>query len=151
MRNILAALLTAAAAMPSFASETPSLPDPTDAAAPVPSVMVPAIAGSYQSFQDKPVGPWSELNNAVAPTPKKTGPAGMSGVGEMDHSTMPSSTAVTKASKGAVRGDEKSQKGRNGMAGMSPSEMPAKSATDGNTGSTRDNKKEHSNHEGMHE
>jgi len=151
MRNILAALLTAAAAMPSFASETSSLPEPTDAAVPVPSVTVPAIAGTYQSFQDKPVGSWSKLNNAVAPNPRKTSPAGMSGDGEMDHSTMSSPTADTRGNKGAVRGHEITQKGNNGLAGMNPSQRPAKSATDGNAGSARDNKKEQSNHEGMHE
>ncbi|GJH18094.1 hypothetical protein CBA19CS22_16150 [Caballeronia novacaledonica] len=151
MRIILTALLTAAAAMPSFASEKPSLPDPTDAAASVPSASVPPIVGSYQSFKDKPVGSWRELNNAVAPSPKKSRPDGMSGMGEMDHSQTSPSTAAPSPTKGAAHGNEKAQMSHDGMAGMDHSQTPAMSATVGHPGAARDNKNPHPKHEGTHE
>ncbi|MFM0327847.1 hypothetical protein [Caballeronia glebae] len=150
MRIILAALLAAAAAMPSVASEKPFLPDPTDAAASVPSASVPAIADSYQSFQDKPVGSWRDLNNAVAPPPKKSGPSGMSGMGGMDRSQTQPSNAGLGAPNGAAHGSEKRQMSRGGAAGMNPSQTPAMSAPVGNPGAS-DNKKAHPTHEGMHE
>ncbi|MDB5782640.1 MAG: hypothetical protein JWQ50_2555 [Caballeronia mineralivorans] len=89
MRIIFAALLGAAVAMPSLASEAPSIADPTDPTVSVPTETVPPLTESYKAFEDKPVGSWRDLNNAVAAPAKKPGMSGMAGMSGMDHSKMP--------------------------------------------------------------
>jgi hypothetical protein len=151
MRIILAALLTAAAAMRSFASEAPSLPDPTDAAASVPAESVPSVTGAYQPFQDKPVASWPELNNAVATPAKRRGVAGMPGMGGMDHSGMSAPTATRSVKTDASSSDGQGQMNHDGAAGMDHSQMSPKAVPADKAGAAGDNKKRHMNHEGMHE
>jgi hypothetical protein len=88
MRIIFAALLGAAVAMPSLASEAPSIADPTDPTVSVPTETVPPLTESYKAFEDKPVGSWRDLNGAVAPA-RKPGMSGMADMPGMDHSKIP--------------------------------------------------------------
>ncbi len=90
MRIIFAALLGAAVAMPSLAGEARSTADPTDPTVSVPTETVPPLTESYKAFEDKPVGSWRDLNNAVAAPARKPGMSGMAGMSGMDHSKMPS-------------------------------------------------------------
>lgn len=151
MRIILAALLTAAAAMPSFASEAPSLPEPTDAAASVPAESVPSVTGAYQPFRDEPVASWRELNNAVATPAKKRGVTGMPGMGGMGHSRMPARTATRSAKTDGTSSDGKGQTNYDMMAGTDHSQMSPNAVPAPKTGAAGDYKKGHMNHEGMHE
>jgi len=110
MRIIFAALLGAAVAMPSLASEAPSTADPADPTASVPTETVPPLTESYKGFQDKPVGSWRDLNNAVIAPVKKPGMSGMSG---MDHSKMPPK-AEPSSKTGTSNSPQKGQTNRGG-------------------------------------
>ncbi|MFM0467731.1 hypothetical protein [Paraburkholderia strydomiana] len=68
MRTISAALLGAGAALSSLAHATTAVPDPTDAAASVPVVIVESAFDGYKSWQDGDAPSWQQLNRAVAPT-----------------------------------------------------------------------------------
>ncbi|TCW84238.1 hypothetical protein C5O80_14395 [Burkholderia sp. SRS-46] len=66
MRLILAALLGAAAFLPPFAHATTALPDPADAAAPVPAhAAVPSAFDGYRPYRDGEGPGWRQLNRAV--------------------------------------------------------------------------------------
>ncbi len=85
MRSILAALLSAAALLPSFARATTSMPDPSDPAAPVPPVAVPSPTDGYRRFANDADSPgWQRLNQTVQDMP------GMSGMKHGDTSNEPS-------------------------------------------------------------
>lgn len=140
MRIICAALLSAAVALPSLASEVPPVPDPTDAGASVPAVTVPTATGSYKPFQDKPVGAWSELNNAVAPAKKN----GMSGMAGMDHSKTSPESAKRPPAEKAVQGNG------DGMAGMDHSKMSPKTGSPKAGGASKKQEMQ-MNHGGMDE
>ena len=73
MRTISAALLGAGAALSLLAHASAAIPDPTDAAAPVPAVTVQSTFDGYKSWQDNEAPSWQELNRAVAPTRRETG------------------------------------------------------------------------------
>lgn len=127
MQIIYAALLSAAVALPSFASEPGAIPDPTDAGAPVPAVTVPSATSDYNPFQDKPVGSWRDLNGAVTPS-KKNG-AGMSGMAGMEGmSSMSGMQGMDKKPPSKETSEPSSAKGI-GMAEMDHSKMPMGSAT----------------------
>jgi hypothetical protein len=102
MRIFSAALLGAAAALPTLVYATSSLPDPTDAAALVPAARVPSAFADYRPYQDKPPGSWKELNKAAM---NGTGMAGMSG----------------RTDKAGMAG----MPGMPGMAGIDHGQMPA--------------------------
>jgi hypothetical protein len=87
MRMFTAALLGAAAVLPTLVHATPALPDPADAAAPVPAVSVPSAFADYQPYRDQKAPTWQELNRAV------TNPSGMAG---MSHGYMPSDGSNAK-------------------------------------------------------
>ena len=117
MRIIFAALLGAAVAMASLASEASSVADPTDPAASVPTETVPSVTESYKAFEDKPVGSWHDLNSAVAPPGKKPGMSGMSGtagMSGMDHSKM-SPKAEPSSKTGTSNSPQKGQMNHGGM------------------------------------
>ncbi|MGZ2749094.1 hypothetical protein [Burkholderia stagnalis] len=71
MQLILAALLGAAAFLPSFAHATTTTtpPDPADAAAPVPvpAHAVPSAFDGYRPYRDGEGPGWQQLNRAVTP------------------------------------------------------------------------------------
>jgi hypothetical protein len=108
MQIFSAALLSAAAALPTLVYATSSLPDPTDAAALVPAASVSSAFAEYQPYQDKPPGSWKELNRAAlngtgmagmtgkADKADKTGMAVMPGMAGMDHGQMPAGGAGAK-------------------------------------------------------
>ncbi|WP_438397113.1 hypothetical protein [Caballeronia sp. DA-9] len=119
MRIIYAALLSAAVALPSFASEPAATPDPTDPGAPVPAVAVPFATDDYKPFQDKPVGSWRDLNGAVTPSKKNgTGMSGMAGMGGMS-----GMQGMNKNQPSKETPQPSSAKG-NGMADMDHLKMP---------------------------
>ncbi|RQR63238.1 hypothetical protein DIE07_06000 [Burkholderia sp. Bp9002] len=65
MQLILAALLGAAAFLPTFAHATTTLPDPADAAASVPAHAVPSAFDGYRPYRDGEGPGWQQLNRAV--------------------------------------------------------------------------------------
>ncbi|KUZ86262.1 hypothetical protein WI40_31705 [Burkholderia ubonensis] len=73
MRLISAALLGAMATLPSLAYATTTLPDPSDAAAPVPAMTVPSAFDGYQPYRDGDGPTWLQLNKAVLEKPAKGG------------------------------------------------------------------------------
>jgi len=93
MRMFIAALAGAAALLPALVRATSALPDPTDAAASVPTVSVPSIFADYQPYRDEKAPSWQELNRAVLTTPGKPGmshsqmPAGGDGAKSNDHTS----------------------------------------------------------------
>ncbi|MGC2041467.1 MAG: hypothetical protein WA692_27880 [Paraburkholderia caledonica] len=91
MRTISAALLGAGAALSSLAHATTAVPDPTDAAASVPVVIVESAFDGYKSWQDGDAPSWQQLNRAVAPTRSTAG---------IKHSQQPVPTAGEKGGHG---------------------------------------------------
>ena len=93
MRMFIAALAGAAALLPALVRATSALPDPTDAAASVPTVSVPSVFADYQPYRDEKAPSWQELNRAVLTTPGKPGmshsqmPAGGDGAKSNDHTS----------------------------------------------------------------
>ena len=93
MRMFIAALAGATALLPALVRATSALPDPTDAAASVPTVSVPSIFADYQPYRDEKAPSWQELNRAVLTTPGKPGmshsqmPAGGDGAKSNDHTS----------------------------------------------------------------
>ncbi|PAJ79625.1 hypothetical protein [Burkholderia ubonensis] len=73
MRLISAALLGAAATLPSLAHAATTMPDPTDATAPVPAMTVPSAFDGYQPYRDGDGPTWLQLNKAVLDKPAKGG------------------------------------------------------------------------------
>ena len=146
MRIIFAALLGAAVAMPSLASEAPSVADPTDAAASVPTETTPSVTESYKAFQDKPVRSWRDLNDAVAVPAKKSGMGGMAGMSGMDRLNK-APASVESGSEGSMGGGMKQQ----GMAGMSHSQKSSKAGSPSKTGTSDSKQKGQMNHGGMGE
>ncbi|RQS17515.1 hypothetical protein DIE03_37175 [Burkholderia sp. Bp8992] len=65
MRLITAALLSAAAFVPSLAAAQTPLPDPADAAASVPDVTVPSVFDGYRPYRDDEGPGWKQLNRDV--------------------------------------------------------------------------------------
>ncbi len=143
MRIICAALLSAAVALPSLASEIPPVPDPTDAGASVPTLTVPSATESYKPFEDKPVGAWRELNSAVAPV-KKNGMSGISGMSGMGHTKTPAESAKSHSAEKAVQGNE------DGMAGMNHSNLSPRTGAS-KAGGTSMKQEMQMNHGGMDE
>jgi hypothetical protein len=84
----ISALAGAAALLPTLVHATTPLPDPTDAAASVPTVSVPSVFADYQPYRDQKAPSWLELNRAVTTSP------GMPG---MSHSQMRSGGAGAKS------------------------------------------------------
>ena len=93
MRMFIAALAGATALLPALVRATSALPDPTDAAASVPTVSVPSVFADYQPYRDEKAPSWQELNRAVLTTPGKPGmshsqmPAGGDGAKSNDHTS----------------------------------------------------------------
>ncbi|MFM0173599.1 hypothetical protein PQR33_30215 [Paraburkholderia sediminicola] len=87
MQMSIAALLSAAALLPTLVHATTTLPDPSDAAASVPAVSVPSAFADYQLYRDQKAPTWQELNRAV------TSSSGMKG---MSHGAMPTGSADAK-------------------------------------------------------
>jgi hypothetical protein len=93
MRMFIAALLSAAAVLPTLGHATTAPPDPTDAAASVPAVSVPSAFADYQPYRDQKAPSWQELNQAVTNSSGKTGmghgkmPAGGTGAKNNEHSS----------------------------------------------------------------
>ncbi|MBS2132207.1 hypothetical protein KEX41_28905 (plasmid) [Burkholderia thailandensis] len=73
MRLLSAALLGAAATLPSLAHATTTFPDPTDAAASAPAITVPSTFDGYQPYRDGEGPTWQQLNRAVMEKPVKKG------------------------------------------------------------------------------
>ncbi|WP_272544865.1 hypothetical protein PPH94_019530 [Burkholderia cepacia] len=73
MRLISAALLGAAASLPTLVHATITLPDPTDAAASVPAISAPATFDGYRPYNDADNPTWQQLNQAVQEKPAKGG------------------------------------------------------------------------------
>lgn len=69
MRLLSAALLGAAAGLPALVHATTIIPDPTDAAAPVPAVAFPSALARYRSYSDAGNATWQQLNQAVQDKP----------------------------------------------------------------------------------
>ncbi len=65
MRMFIAALLGAAALLPSLVRATTTLPDPSDASASVPALSAPSAFADYQPYRDEQAPSWQELNRAV--------------------------------------------------------------------------------------
>jgi hypothetical protein len=84
----ISALAGAAALLPTLVHATTPFPDPTDAAASVPTVSVPSVFADYQPYRDQKAPSWLELNRAVTTSP------GMPG---MSHSQMRSGGAGAKS------------------------------------------------------
>ncbi|WP_175731780.1 hypothetical protein [Burkholderia ambifaria] len=71
MRLIIAALLGAAALVPSLAPAQTPRPDPADAAAPVQDVAVPSAFDGYVRYRDDAGPGWKQLNRDVMERPAK--------------------------------------------------------------------------------
>lgn len=70
MRSITAALLSAAAILPSLAhATTTKIPDPSDAAAPVPAITYPSAFDGYRPYRDGDGPTWQQLNQIVQNKP----------------------------------------------------------------------------------
>ncbi|CAM2342052.1 MULTISPECIES: hypothetical protein [Burkholderia] len=67
MRILSAALVGAAAALPTLVLATTSVPDPSDAAASVPAVAAPSAFDDYQPYRDGEAPTWQQVNRAVTP------------------------------------------------------------------------------------
>ncbi|WP_176051460.1 hypothetical protein [Burkholderia sp. BCC1644] len=79
MRLITAALLSAAAFVPSLAPAQTPLPDPADAAASVPDVTVTSAFDGYRPYRDDAGPGWKQLNRDVMERPAKPGNATRNG------------------------------------------------------------------------
>ncbi|HDR9510235.1 hypothetical protein C5615_28510 [Burkholderia cepacia] len=71
MRLITAALLSAAAIVPSLAPAQTPFPDPADAAATVPDVAVTSAFDGYRPYRDDEGPGWKQLNRDVLERPAK--------------------------------------------------------------------------------
>ncbi|KVK75346.1 hypothetical protein WS90_30075 [Burkholderia cepacia] len=71
MRLMTAALLAAAALVPSLAPARTPLPDPADAAAAVPDVTVTSAFDGYRPYRDDEGPGWKQLNLDVTERPAK--------------------------------------------------------------------------------
>ncbi|UVE67285.1 MULTISPECIES: hypothetical protein [Burkholderia] len=71
MRLITAALLSAAAIVPSLAPAQTPFPDPADAAATVPDVTVTSAFDGYRPYRDDEGPGWKQLNRDVLERPAK--------------------------------------------------------------------------------
>ncbi|WP_321850428.1 hypothetical protein [Burkholderia diffusa] len=71
MRLITAALLGAAALVPSLAPAQTAFPDPADAAASVPDVAVTSAFDGYVPYRDDAGPGWKQLNRDVMARPAK--------------------------------------------------------------------------------
>ncbi|RQR26853.1 hypothetical protein DIE23_28810 [Burkholderia sp. Bp9143] len=69
MRLIIAALLGAAALVPSLAPAQTAFPDPADAAASVPDVAVTSAFDGYVPYRDDAGPGWKQLNRDVTERP----------------------------------------------------------------------------------
>ncbi|WP_408303162.1 MULTISPECIES: hypothetical protein [Paraburkholderia] len=93
MRMFIAALPGAAALLPTLVLATTTLPDPTDAAAPVPAISVPSVFADFQPYRDQKAPTWQEFNRAVTTAPGKPGmsqsqmPSGGSGATNNENSS----------------------------------------------------------------
>ncbi|KAG8149964.1 hypothetical protein [Burkholderia catarinensis] len=76
MRLITAALLCAAAFVPSLAPAQTPFPDPADAAASVPDVTVTSAFDGYRPYRDDEGPGWKQLNRDVMERPAKGRPTG---------------------------------------------------------------------------
>ncbi|WP_176040235.1 hypothetical protein [Burkholderia stabilis] len=87
MRLITAALLGAAAIVPSLAPAQTPFPDPADAATTVPDVTVTSAFDGYRPYRDDEGPGWKQLNRDVMarPAPRGAKPADAAGGGV--HST----------------------------------------------------------------
>ncbi|MBZ5795323.1 hypothetical protein K8353_34905 [Burkholderia contaminans] len=88
MRLITAALLGAAALVPSLAPAQTPLPDPADATVAVPDVTVPSAFDGYRPYRDDEGPGWKQLNRDVMERPAKgraTGGAAGSGAVHSKH------------------------------------------------------------------
>ncbi|RXV68878.1 hypothetical protein D1006_27565 [Burkholderia stabilis] len=84
MRLITAALLGAAAIVPSLAPAQTPFPDPADAAATVPDVTVTSAFDGYRPYRDDEGPGWKQLNRDVMKRPAKPGnPTGHGGAHSM--------------------------------------------------------------------
>ncbi len=71
MRNLLAALVGACAALPLLAQAAmATIPDPADASASVPAIELPSAFDKYATFKDGANPSWQQLNRDVAPKRK---------------------------------------------------------------------------------
>ncbi|MFL9998434.1 hypothetical protein SAMN05444172_0285 [Burkholderia sp. GAS332] len=80
MRMFIAALLSAAALLPSLAHATTTPSDPADASASVPAVSIPSAFADYRPYQDQKASTWQALNRAVTSAPAMKG---------MSHANLP--------------------------------------------------------------
>ncbi|MDR0246645.1 MAG: hypothetical protein LBJ65_34055 [Burkholderia sp.] len=85
MRLITAALLSAAAFVPSLAPAQTALPDPADAAASVPDVTVTSAFDGYRPYRDDEGPGWKQLNRDVMARPAKPGKAARNGGAHAAH------------------------------------------------------------------
>jgi hypothetical protein len=97
MQMFIAALLGAAALLPALVHATTTFPDPTDAAASVPSVSVPFAFADYQPYRDSKAPGWQELNRSV------TSSSGMKG---MSHGNTPGGSTDAKKNEHSSRHEE---------------------------------------------
>jgi hypothetical protein len=65
MRIICAALLGAAATLPSLTHATPAPANPADATASVPALVVPSAFDGYHPYRDSERSSWRQSNQAV--------------------------------------------------------------------------------------
>jgi hypothetical protein len=73
MRLISAALLGAAASLPTLVHAGTTISDPADAAAPVPAITVPSAFDGYRRYSDADHASWQQLNRAVEEKPRASG------------------------------------------------------------------------------
>lgn len=73
MRLISAALLGAAASLPTLVHGTTPIPDPADPAASVPAIRVPSAFAGYRPYSDAGHPTWQQLNQAVQDRPRVSG------------------------------------------------------------------------------
>ncbi|ALX14285.1 hypothetical protein P350_22250 [Burkholderia cepacia JBK9] len=85
MRLITAALLSAAAFVPSLAPAQTPLPDPADAAAAVPDVTVTSAFDGYRPYRDDEGPGWKQLNRDVMARPAKPGTPARNGGAHATH------------------------------------------------------------------
>lgn len=71
MRSITAALLIAAATLPSLARATTTFADPADPSASVPALAAPSAFDGYRPYSDGEGPGWQQLNRAVAAKPMR--------------------------------------------------------------------------------
>ncbi|WP_431227962.1 hypothetical protein [Burkholderia contaminans] len=88
MRFITAALLSAAALVPSLAPAQTPLPDPADATVAVPDITVTSAFDGYRPYRDDEGPGWKQLNRDVMARPAKgraTGGAAENGTAHSQH------------------------------------------------------------------